>query len=370
MSKEDDPLFMVLLATLPDPIVLLNEDNLILYVNASAEDFLSTSLSQLLNHSWSEIFGKDYILSDVPRRVRLEKGTLTLRDLQLTHPKIGTHSLDVSACLVDLGKTQSPPFFHKALRKGEGVILSFHLHRLQGKLDGALQQRGGIRQVSALTSMLAHEVKNPLSGIRGAAQLLEQSLPKEEGNWARMILQETDRVMRLLQRLDAFGENPYLERKNINIHEVLNRVIEVASTGFAKDIEIIRRFDPSLPSVFGDFDQLVQVFLNLVKNGAEACPPKKGILKLTTQFVGGIRLQINQQHKATALPLMVMVEDNGQGIDPAVLPHLFEPFFTTKPDGTGIGLAIAAKIIGDHGGVINVDSHANGTSFKVLLPLA
>jgi two-component system nitrogen regulation sensor histidine kinase GlnL len=221
-----------------------------------------------------------------------------------------------------------------------------------------------------MAAMLAHEVKNPLSGIRGAAQLLERTVPAEDRQLTRLICDETDRICALVDRMEVFSDSRPLARGPVNIHQVLEHVRRVAQSGFARQVRFVERYDPSLPPVYGNRDQLVQVFLNLVKNAAEAVPETGGEIVLSTRFQHGIRVAVPGGDSRMDVPLEVSVQDNGPGIPEDLRPHLFDPFVTTKKNGTGLGLALVAKIVGDHGGVIDVDGQPRRTVFRVLLPMA
>jgi two-component system nitrogen regulation sensor histidine kinase GlnL len=220
-----------------------------------------------------------------------------------------------------------------------------------------------------MAAMLAHEVKNPLSGIRGAAQLLEQDADEAGRELTQLICDETDRIVALVNRMEAFSEHTTISRGEVNIHEVLDRVRKVAQSGFARHTAIREEYDPSLPPVHGDRDLLLQVLLNLVKNAAEAVPANGGEIVLTTAYRHGLRFAAPGGDGRRHLPLMVSVADNGAGIPEDLMPHLFDPFVTTKRNGTGLGLALVAKVIGDHGGVIEFDSQPRRTVFRVFLPI-
>jgi two-component system nitrogen regulation sensor histidine kinase GlnL len=222
-----------------------------------------------------------------------------------------------------------------------------------------------------MAAILAHEVKNPLSGIRGAAQLLETSVAPADKELAELIRDEADRIRALVDRMDAFGEKP-IARMPVNIHRVLEHVRKLAQSGFAAHVKFQELYDPSLPPVWANRDQLIQVILNLVKNAAEAVTQEithRPEIVLATGFQHGMRVAVPGSTSRLDLPLFVTIRDNGAGIPEDIKPHLFEPFVTSKSTGSGLGLSLVAKIIGDHGGLIEVDSRPGRTEFRLHLPV-
>lgn len=343
------------LNALPDPVVVIGGADDILYLNPAGEMFFAGSVQSLKGADLQELIPHDSPLLSLISRVRRAGHSMTEHGVRISTPRIGEHSVSIDAApLTDLPN---------------GVVLTLSPNSIAGKIDDAILQRGAVRSITALSSMLAHEVKNPLSGIRGAAQLLESMVGPEVRELTRLITEETDRIVKLVDRMEVFSDSPILEREPVNIHQVLNRVVAIARNGFAKDVRITEIYDPSLPPVYGDRDQLIQIFLNLVKNASEAVPKGSGEIVLSTAFRHGVRLAVPGGGMRVQLPLVVTVTDNGPGIPEDIRAHLFDAFVSTKPAGTGLGLALVAKLVGDHGGVVDVDSIPRRTVFRVMLPM-
>ncbi len=337
-------------------VVVMDPSDVILRVNAAAEDLLQSSTAHLRGLVLTELLPKDSPVLSLIGQVRSEGSTVSEYGVTLDTPRIGRRFVNVQV---------SP-----LLDAPDHVVLAVQERSLADKIDRQLTHRGAARSVSAMASMLAHEVKNPLSGIRGAAQLLEQNASEEDSALTKLIRDETDRICALVDRMEVFSEGGPAQRNPVNIHLVLDRVRQLAQAGFARNIRFIETYDPSLPPIPGDHDQLVQVFLNLVKNAAEATSDEGGEIVLATAYRHGLRFAIPGPGTRVHLPLMVSIQDNGpDGIPEDLQPCLFDPFVTSKPKGSGLGLALVAKIVGDHSGVIEFDSQPRRTIFRVMLPM-
>ena len=341
------------LNALPHAILVLDASDAIVAANDAAQAFFGASLTHMRNTPLSAFVPFGSPLLTLPAKVRQENASLVEYRVDLSSPRTGTgHVVDIHA--VPLPEDPAT------------VVLSLDRPSMAEKIDRALTSRGAARSVSGLAHMLAHEIRNPLSGIRGAAQLIEPSLGEEDRKLATLITAETDRIVKLIDRMEVFGDARPVQRAPVNIHDVLDHVERLSRSGFARHMEIRKQYDPSLPPVHANRDQLVQVFLNLVKNAAEAMNGE-GRITLTTAFRPGMRVQAPGSPHKVRLPLEFCVKDEGPGVPEDLVAHLFEPFVTTKTNGTGLGLALVAKIIGDHGGVIEFEA-GQGTTVRILMP--
>src|SRR5579862_1324851 len=344
-----------LMAALPNAVIALDRAGVVRFVNPAAEQFFGAGAAALNGHPLGEFIVPQSPLFALAEAVWRSGGSIAEYDVLLEGPRLPPRSVTIQGAAA-----------------GEGadlLVLTLHERSMADKMDRQLTHRNAARSVTAMAAMLAHEVKNPLSGIRGAAQLLEQDADAAGRELTQLICDETDRIVALVDRMEAFSEHSPVIRDEINIHEVLDRVRKIAQSGFARHVRINEEYDPSLPPVSGDRDVLLQVFLNLVKNAAEAAPAAGGEIVLTTAYRHGLRLSTPGGDGRQHLPLMVAVADNGGGIPDDLKAHLFDPFVTTKRNGTGLGLALVAKVIGDHGGVIEFDSQPRRTVFRVFLPI-
>ncbi len=353
-----DSLEIQALNVLPMPVLVIGEMHGVLYANTAAEDFFQSSAVVLKRQRIDDLIAFGSPVLALVEEVRRRGASVSEYRLDLGSPRLGVDRV------VDV-------FASPLSSLGDAVVLMLQERTIAEKMDRQLTHRGAARSITALGAMLAHEIKNPLSGIRGAAQLLEASVPDSERILTQLICDETDRIVKLVERVELFGDERPSERDAVNVHDVLDHVKRLAQSGFARHIRFNEIYDPSLPPVAGNRDQLVQVLLNLVKNAAEAIGTQAidGEISLTTAYRPGIRMQLAGSPGRIALPLEIGIRDNGPGVPGDLLPHLFDPFVTTKAQGSGLGLALVAKVIGDHGGIVECDSVPRRTIFRILLPL-
>ena len=355
-GRADRPLTTesMILSAMSSSVLVIAPDLRIIFVNPAAEQLFSISKAALHGTLLSEVMPEDSPIFDRIRRVQIGGSSVSDYGVELSFGRNISHFLDLHVSLL--------------AERADDVLVLLHPCSVAQRLNHQHGHRGRARSIAGLGATLAHEVKNPLSGIRGAAQLLEAGVGDEERPLIRLICDETDRICALVDEMEQFADMRPLKREPVNIYEVLEHVRRLAESGFGSKVGFVEQYDPSLPEVDGDRDQLVQVFLNLIKNAAEAVPAEEGEIIITTQYHHGLAIRVPNSRESVQLPITVRIQDNGLGIGADVAGHIFEPFVSTKHAGTGLGLPLVAKIIGDHGGVVEFENLPRGTVFRVHLP--
>lgn len=334
------------LDSLPLPIIGADAAERIRMVNAAAADLLAPAGRGLVGRRLSEMFGADAPIVDLTRRALAHAQTLNETDVLLEGPGFSIGRADLWAAPIEDDRFAAIAIIPRT------------------------RTRAGVeaRPNSAVAKTLAHEVRNPLAGIRAAAQLIPKSTEEEIGPLTDLIIDEVDRIRRLTDRIGALDGLATPKLIPVNVHQALERVRKIVASTFPQII-IKERYDPSLPHVRADLDQLIQAFLNIAKNAAEAARSKPdGAIMLATAYRPGVRIRSGSGAPPRA-QLEVLIEDNGEGISQATQARLFEPFVTTKMGGMGLGLAVSAEIVARHFGRIECESVPGRTVFRILLPI-
>lgn len=353
--QPDGPSLAELMTALPVATLVIAPDNIIFDANVWAET--------LLNMARSAIVG-----SDVTRTIRMAEAGARF-DIWHSNKPIAAYDIKVHAgrtAEMEVDLMIAPIIDHEGWR-----IISIHAQSHARKI-GHRGTTGGARSAIGAAAILAHEIKNPLSGIRGAAQLLESGNEGHDTTLTQLICNEVDRIAALIDRMQDFTTDRTLECRPGNIYPLIDRAVNIAAAGFAKDIRIIRRYDPSLPFAIINDDALVQVMINLIKNAAEALENvDEGWIRVETAFRHGVSVVMGEGKGSAVLPIEILIVDNGPGVPDHILDHLFNPFITGKRDGQGLGLALVDKLVRDMNGFVQYsrDREAGESTFRILLPM-
>lgn len=341
------------MTALPVATLVVRPDNSIADANVRAET--------LLNMARSAIVG-----SDVARTIRMAEMGARF-DIWHSNKPIAAYDVKVHAgrtAEMEVDLMIAPIVDHEGWR-----IVSIHAQS-QAKI-GRRGTAGGARSAIGAAAILAHEIKNPLSGIRGAAQLLEGN-DERDSALTQLICNEVDRIAALIDRMQDFTTDRTLECRPGNIYPLIDRACGIAAAGFARNVRILKRYDPSLPFAIINDDALVQVMINLLKNATEALEHReKPRIRVETAFRHGVSVVIGDGKGSAVLPIEILVVDNGPGVPEHILDHLFNPFITGKRDGQGLGLALVDKLVRDMSGFVQYsrDHEAGESTFRILLPM-
>ncbi len=355
LASKYTPVTGVIWASLPLPAVLVDFEGRILEANPAAEIFLNASAKTLRGQPALDRLHIDAPMEEAFSRVRANQSALFINDVDVTSGERAPMQ-----CNVQIAPMLDSPGI---------AMLLVSPREIADRLGRSMNAKSSARSAIGMAEMLAHEIKNPLAGISGAAQLLSMGLSAEDREMTDLIVEETRRIVKLLEQVEQFGNLRAPDRRVVNIHDALDRARRSALVGYGVNMTIIEDYDPSLPPTFADPDQLVQVFLNLIKNAVEAAGNTGGNIRLHTFYDRSLRLR-QKVGPGRAVPLQIEIIDDGPGIKPEIAADIFEPFVSGRENGTGLGLALVSKIIADHEGWISVESAPGRTAFRVSLPVA
>ena len=350
-SGEGAPDGAAIWAALPIPALVIDAADRIAHANPEAETFLNRSARQLGGMALRDALHVDVDVASAMRRARRTGAPVLVADVEITRRMQNGNRGDVQVAPLNP-------------RERAGHLVLVITPREMASRAGAV---AGGRSAIGMAEMLAHEIKNPLAGITGAAQLLSMNLSGEDRELTDLIVAESRRIVSLLEQVEQFGNLRPPDLRGVNIHDLLDRAKRSARVGFGAHMQFEEDYDPSLPPTAGDPDQLLQVFLNLLKNASEASPGG-GRIRLHTYYDGALRVRREDGSRAT-LPLQVEVIDDGPGLPEDLRDSAFEPFVSGRENGTGLGLALVNKIVRDHGGWIALESAPGRTVIRISLPV-
>jgi two-component system nitrogen regulation sensor histidine kinase GlnL len=342
-------------ASLPLPALVLDGDDRIQHINPAAEVFLNTTIRTVAGERVDDRLAIDLDVREPIARVRQNSSPLFVNDVH-----VGTGERAPVQC-----NLQIAPLADEADR----VLFLVSPREIAGRLGRSLSAESAAKSAIGMAEMLAHEIKNPLAGITGAAQLLSMNLAEGDRELCDLIVAETRRVVKLLEQVEEFGNLRPPNCAPVNLHDLLERARKTAAVGFAAHMTFREDYDPSLPPAWADGDQLLQVFQNLMKNAAQAAGREGGTIRLHTFYEPSLRVR-RRQRAPISVPLQVEIVDDGPGLPPDIAEDVFEPFVSGRENGTGLGLALVSKVIAAHDAWITVDSVPGRTAFRLSLPRA
>ncbi|RVV99848.1 PAS domain-containing sensor histidine kinase [Mesobaculum littorinae] len=341
--------------SLPVPAFILDPGDTIAEVNAAAETFLNASARSMRGAPFFDRVSIAAELDEAFSRVRRDHSALFINNVDVSggdRPPVQTN--------IQIAPMIGMPGF---------MLLLMEPRQIADRLGRSHMVKSSARSAIGMAEMLAHEIKNPLAGITGAAQLLSMGLSSEDLELTDLIVTESRRIVALLEQVEQFGNLRPPDRRAINVHDLLDRARRTAILGFAPHMKIIEDYDPSLPPTHVDADQMLQVFLNLLRNATEAAGDTGGTITIRTFYDLSLRVR-RKDGTGGALPLQVEITDDGPGLPPEIEGDIFEPFVSGRENGTGLGLSLVSKIVSDHDGWITVDSVPGRTVFRISLPVA
>ena len=342
-------------ASLPVPGFVVDSDDEIASVNTAAEIFVNAPARLLAGVPFLDRLAIDAPIEDALMRARRHRAPVFINNADVT-----AGQSPPLLCNIQIGPVQGTE---------DHVLLILEPRRLADRMSRAQARASSTRSAIGMADMLTHEIKNPLAGITGAAQLLSMNLEPQDRELTDLIVQESRRIVALLEKVEQFGHAGPPQRETVNVHDLLDRARKSASVGFAASMRFVEDYDPSLPPTSGDGDQLQQVFLNLFKNAAEAAGTQGGTITLRTFFDLTLRLR-RTDGTGSQLPLQIEITDDGPGLPADLEADIFDPFVSGRKNGTGLGLALVSKIVNEHGGWIGVESTPGRTVFRISLRVA
>ena len=339
--------------SIPYPAIVLKNGNKIIRANNFAESYFSTSIKKMKLKKLSYFLGENSHLENAIIQFQKGMSLKVIYDLTLSWSNKKKLNCDVFISSID--------------NENNHILLLFH-PKSEANLSENKSSKSAARSLSGIASMFSHEIRNPLAGISGATELLSSSIKEKDIELINVIKYDIERIKNLVDRIETLGQYEIVELEEINIHDVLENSRKSALVSFASKVDVITEYDPSLPNIIGDKNQLFQVTQNLLKNASEAVDTKKGKIKISTSFIQGSKLFTNSKTREN-LSLKVTISDNGKGVKENIINDIFDPFVSTKKNGSGLGLAIVSRIIETHGGLIKYNYFNGWSNFSFFLPV-